>query len=434
MPAPRLPSDDRRGATAEGLLETNADRLLEAFQEVGRSLEIGRTADTVLAGLRQVLPGCDRATLTIVGLDGSLICRRARGRASELVDTEIPDGCEIPAGGVVAQVMESGRPELVGSAQGGMAFEDPDLSPETGSAVVAPLLGAGGRRLGAVVAESQRPAAFGERDRTALRAWAAGTAPAIERILFYEKAVEGRKLVSEMEVAGKVLHDLLPHDNPSLVGLEVAAVYEPCSQVGGDYYDFVALGEDRWGIAVADVAGKGLPAALLVAALRASVFSLAHSNFSLRTILGRTNQLLYESVGESRYATLFYGVLDVPLRRLIHINAGHPPPLLIRADGSAEEIPAGGLPVGLFPAPRYFEQDIQLEDGDLLALYTDGITESSDRRGELYGRKRLAALLRRERELGTPAAEVCDAVVRAARRFRGGAPDDDATAVVIRAI
>ena len=417
--------------------QSGHEHLLEAFQEIGRSLEIGRTSDTILAGFRHVLPQCDRASLTVVGLDGhTVICRRVRGRdpAVEAPTPATGDAHTLALAphGIVRKVFESGHPELLVVARE-PAAADPDLSAGSRAAVAAPLLGAGGRRLGAVVAESSDPAAFGQEDLRVLRAYSAGVAPALERILFYEKAVEGRELVSEMEVAGRVLHDLLPHECPVLEGLEVAAVYEPCSQVGGDYYDLIPLGEDRWGIAMADVAGKGIPAALLVAALRASVFSLAKSSLTLRVIVGRTNQLLYETVGDTRYATFFFGLLDVPLRRLIHINAGHPPPILIRASGEVEMIHASGLPVGLFPAPRYFEQVIQLGDGDLLAFYTDGITEAANRQGDLFGRDRLAAVLRRERDLGTPAAEVCDSVLKAARRFRGGAPDDDQTVLVIRA-
>lgn len=408
-------------------------RLLEAFQEIGRSLEIGRTAETILAGLRHVLPNCDRATLCAVGLDGNtVVCRRVRGRDSVPVDSSASGPADPAASGIARRVLDSGRPELLDITAEATASE-PELSAGSRVAVAAPLLGAGGRRLGAVVAEAVDPAAFSPRDRAILSSYAAGAAPALERILFYEKAVEGRQLVSELEVAGSVLNDLLPHECPVLDGMEVAAVYEPCSQVGGDYYDLIPLGEDRWGFAMADVAGKGIPAALLVAALRASVFSLAKSSLTLRMIVGRTNQLLYESVGQTRYATFFFGLLDVPLRRLIHINAGHPPPVLVRASGEVEMIHASGLPLGLFPAPRYFEQVIQLGAGDLLAFYTDGITESANREGDLFGRDRLAALLRKERAQGIPAAEVCDSVLKAVRRFRGGAPDDDQTVVVIRA-
>ena len=427
----------------------SGQQLLDAFCEMGRSLEIGRTAETILAGVPAVLPAADRASLTVLALDGAtVVCRRARGR-----DADAAAPCEPgealppapgPAAGLVHRVLDSGRAEGLQTpaeiaADRALAAESDlaatgDLAAGTASAVAAPVLGAGGRRLGVLLVESRAPEAFDRESRQALRSYAAGAATAIERTLFYEKAVEGHRLVSELEVAGKVLHGLLPHHLPRLEGLEAAAVYEPCSSVGGDYYDFVPLGEDRWGIAVGDVAGKGLPAALLVAALRASIFSLAHSSLALRAILARTNRLLYESVGETRYATLFYGVLDVPLRRIVYINAGHAPPILVRANGAVEMIHAGGLPVGLFPAPRYFEQDLQLGAGDLLALYTDGITESADRSGDLFGRERLADLLRRERDRGAPAAEISDLILKTARRFRGGAPDDDSTAVLLRAL
>lgn len=421
-----------------GTRETTAiEPLLEAFGEIGRSLELGRTADTVLSGIAYVLPGADRVTATVVGLDGiAVVCRRARGRGATPADLHSPRvrrSRRLFPGGIVHSAFESGRACLrLESADSGPA-PDPDLDAVSQSAVAVPLLGAGGRRIGVLVAESPVPDAFGAAECAAFRAYALGAAPAVERILFYEKAVEGRRLVSELEVAGKVLTDLLPQERPQVSGLDVAAAYEPCAQVGGDYYDFISLDEDRWAIAVGDVSGKGVPAALLVAALRAAVYSLANSDLSLRAILGRTNRLLYETVGETRYATLFYGMLDVHLRRLIYLNAGHAPPILVRAGGEIEFIHAGGLPVGLFPSPRYFEQDIQLETGDLLALYTDGITESADAEGALYGRERLARLLDAERHRGTPATAVCDLVLRAARKFRGGAPEDDSTVLVVRA-
>lgn len=408
--------------------------LLEVFQEIGRSLELGRTADTILAGARRVVSRADRATITVVGLDGRAVrCRRARGRgASPSKDLRRRRrGRRLASGGIVGSAFDSGRACLREDV--GPEARDPDLHRKTRSVAAAPLLGAGGRRIGVLAVESSVPGILTSSDCAALRAFALGVAPAVERILFYEKAVEGRRLVSELEVAGKVLQDLLPRRRPDLAGLDVAAAYEPCAQVGGDYYDFIPLAEDRMGIAVADVSGKGVPAALLVAVLRASVFSLANSDLSLRAILSRTNRLLYESVGETRYATLFYGVLDVPLRRLIYINAGHSPPVLVRASGEVEFIHAGGLPVGLFPSPRYFEQDIRLSSGDLLALYTDGVTESADANEDLYGRDRLAELLDRERRRGSSASAICDRVLRVTRRFRPGAPEDDSTVLVIRA-
>ncbi len=408
-------------------------RLLQAFQEMGRSLEVGRTGDQVLAGARIVLPEADRATLTVMSLDGAtVLARRERGRRAEWGPRRRGEAIPSPDG-IVSRVLAAGRSEAW-CASDDEAAPDPDISTDARSALVAPVLGAGGRRVGILILEASRPDAFDEGDQKTLRSYAGGAAPALERILFHTEAVERRELISELEVAGQVLQDLLPHAPPRLDHMDLAAVYEPCSEVGGDYYDFIPLGEDRYGIAVADVAGKGVPAALLVGALRASVYALATSSLALRAIFNRVNRLLFESAGETRYATLFYGVLDVPLRRLVHINAGHLPPILVRADGTVEEVPAAGLPVGLFPSPRYFEQGIQLGSGDLIALSTDGITESANRNGEMYGRKRLAALLRQERARQTPAAEICDLILRDVRQFRGGAPEDDATVVVLRAV
>ncbi len=409
-------------------------RLLQAFQEMGRSLEVGRTGDQALAGARLVLPAADRATLTVLRLDGvHVLARRERGRRAAWPPRQRGD--EIPKpDGIVSRTLASGRCEVWSASPDGEPSADPDISAGARSALATPVLGAGGRRVGALVLEATQPDVFDEADQQTLRSYAGGAAPSLERLLLHREALARRELVSELEVAGRVLQDLLPHAVPQLDHMDLAAAYEPCSQVGGDYYDFIPLGEDRYGIAVADVAGKGVPAALLVGVLRAAVYSLASSSLALRAIFNRINRLLFESVGETRYATLFYGVLDVPLRRIVHINAGHLPPILARADGTVEEITASGLPVGLFPAPRYFEQGIQLASGDLLALPTDGITESANRDGEVYGRKRLAALLRQERDRHTPAVDICDLILRDVRQFRGGAPEDDATVVALRAV
>ncbi len=392
----------------------------------------GRTGDNVLAGARLLLPRADRATLTVVSLDGrTVLVRREHGRRAEWAPRERNETVPRPEG-IVSRALASGRPEIW-SVEEREPGADPDISASARSALAAPVLGAGGRRIGALVLESKESGAFDESGQTALQSYAGGAAPALERILYHREAVARREIVSELEVAGRVLQDLLPHSVPRPDHMDLAAVYEPCSQVGGDYYDFIPLGTDRYGIAIADIAGKGVPAALLVGVLRAAIYSLATSSLALRAILEKVNRLLFESVGNTHYATLFYGVLDVPLRRIVHINAGHVPPILARAGGSVEEIPASGLPIGLFPSPRYFEQGIQLETGDLLALFTDGVSESRNREGEFYGRKRLAELLRRENERGTPAAEVSDHILRDVRQFRGGAPDDDATVVVLRA-
>lgn len=227
------------------------------------------------------------------------------------------------------------------------------------------------------------------------------------------------------------MDDLLPHQIPALEGLDVAARREPSHEVGGDYYEFISLGDDRWGIAIADVVGKGIAAALLVAAMRASLASLASQELALRAILRRANRFFHDSVAIGSYVTLFYAVLDVRSRRLIYVNAGHMPPVLVRRDGSIELLEEGGLPLGLFPEPHYFEGIAKLGDGDLLALYTDGISDASRPGGEYYGRPRLHDLLARVRE--GSAVEICATVMQDVRRFSQSTVMDDETLVVIKA-
>jgi sigma-B regulation protein RsbU (phosphoserine phosphatase) len=235
----------------------------------------------------------------------------------------------------------------------------------------------------------------------------------------------------ELALARRVMAGLLPRRTPVLPGFDIAGAHETSREVGGDYYEFIPLGDDRWGIAVADVVGKGVAAALLVAAVRASLFALVSHELAQRVILRRANRFFHESVEEGKFVTLFYSVLDVSSRRLIYVNAGHPPPVILRRNGEVELMEEGGVPLGLFEDPRYREGFARLDQGDVLALYTDGITEAADARDEPYGLDRMIATLHRAR--GRSAAHICEAVIGDVCRHAGEQPQDDRTLVVIKA-
>ena len=213
---------------------------------------------------------------------------------------------------------------------------------------------------------------------------------------------------------------------------EIAAVNQASYEVGGDYYEFIPLGDGRWGVVIADVVGKGIAAALLVSATRASLASLASLDLALRAILRKANRFFHESVEEGKYVTLFYAVLDVPAKRLIYVNAGHLPPIVLRREGRVELLQEGGVPLGLFDEPRYSEGFATLKTGDLLALYTDGITEASNAADEPYGESRLIEVLENNRS--APAATICARVMNDVRAFGGAtAASDDRTLVILRA-
>lgn len=244
--------------------------------------------------------------------------------------------------------------------------------------------------------------------------------------------METRRPEHELQLARRVMEGLLPATNPALDGFDIATFHEWSSDVGGDYYDFIPLGDERWGLVIADVEGKGMAAALLVSAIRASLISLAGLELALRAIFRRANRFFHDSTEDGHYVTVFYAVLDVRQRRLIYVNAGHLPAILVRADGGIERLDEGGVPLGLFEDPRYHEGFVRLSPGDALVLYTDGITDASNAAEEPYGIERLSGVLRASR--GGTACAIRDAVVADLRRYAGDSMTDDETLVVIRAV
>ena len=169
---------------------------------------------------------------------------------------------------------------------------------------------------------------------------------------------------------------LLPSEVPIVTGFELAGGSTPSKQVGGDYFDFIPLPDGRMGIAVADVSGKGIPAALLMSNLQASLQGQVLHEAPVTEVVGRMNELLARSTDAHMFATFFYGVLEPDTGRIAGVNAGHEPPLVIRGDGSTEELPAGGLILGMLPGQSYRECEAVLGPGDVMVLYTDGITEA----------------------------------------------------------
>lgn len=247
----------------------------------------------------------------------------------------------------------------------------------------------------------------------------------------YQALREKEALERELEIAREVQRELLPRRIPQTEGLELDGICIPAVGVGGDYFDFLALGAERTGLVIADVSGKGIPAALLMAGLQASVRSLTLHGLSPKEVNQRLNEILHASTSSSRYATLFFGLYDVGKRRLTYSNAGHFPPLLIRGDRTWR-LPANGVPVGILDGSSYLEQTEQLAPGDLLVLFTDGIVETPNLAGEEFGETRLAGLLGRHRH--RPLPEVSRIVLDELERWSEGTPrHDDVTLVLARA-
>jgi len=247
-----------------------------------------------------------------------------------------------------------------------------------------------------------------------------------------DEAAQRARMTREIEIAREVQESLYPQEHPDVVGLDYAGRCRPARGVGGDYFDFRVLEHGGFGLAIGDVSGKGIPAALLMASLQASIRGqeLAGSD-DLGALMANVNRMIYEASPSNRYATLFYGRYDRVTRRLRFVNAGHNPPMLFRADGGLERLEAGGPVAGLLPMAAYVEGASTLGPGDRLLLYTDGISESMNAADEEWGEERLAIAVRAAGDVD--AGALLDRIFEGADAFAAGADQhDDMTLVVLR--
>jgi serine phosphatase RsbU (regulator of sigma subunit) len=253
----------------------------------------------------------------------------------------------------------------------------------------------------------------------------------LENARLTTRVVEQEKLRRDLALAAEVQKRLLPEHPPNREGAALAAVSLPARSVGGDYYDFIDLGDQRVGIALADVAGKGVPAALLMAVVQASLRIVASDGrTSIPELAEKINGFLHRSTGSSSYATFFYAQLDEHSRRLTYVNAGHNPPYLLRK-AEIQELNVGGTVLGLFPQMAYEQATVDLQPGDVLVAFTDGVTEALNASEEEFGEARLKALL--QGVLHLPATEIS---ARISAELRGWIKDttqyDDLTFVVLK--
>jgi sigma-B regulation protein RsbU (phosphoserine phosphatase) len=243
----------------------------------------------------------------------------------------------------------------------------------------------------------------------------------------------------ELELAREVQERLLPQAYPPIAGLDYAGACRPALGVGGDYYDFIRLSGTGLGIAIGDVSGKGMPAALLMATLRAYLHGQTLSGMTnLADVMASLNRLVYESSAANRYATFFYAQYEATTRRLEYVNAGHNPPVIVRARSGSDRpeiirLETGGPVIGLMPDCSYGQGSVTLEEGDVLVLFTDGITEAMNRAGDEWGEDRLMQVISANRAL--PARDLIDRITRASNEFVAGAAQyDDMTLITARVI
>jgi phosphoserine phosphatase RsbU/P len=233
----------------------------------------------------------------------------------------------------------------------------------------------------------------------------------------------------ELAEAKAIQERLLPHEIPQVAGYEIASSWQSAGTVGGDYFDVLPLGEDTLGLCIADVAGKGIPAALLMCNLQAAVRGLSSPSLAPNLLCNSLNSLVCRNTDTDRFITFFYVQLDGAARLLRYANAGHNAPFVVRPNGSHERLREGGGVLGVFPGQSYSMGTAQLAPGDRLVLFTDGVTEACNPDGEEFGETRLLSLLQEHRAL--PAGTIREKIVGAISEFSGGHQTDDATLLVL---
>jgi phosphoserine phosphatase RsbU/P len=232
----------------------------------------------------------------------------------------------------------------------------------------------------------------------------------------------------ELQRAREIQQSLLPKVIPQLPGFEVAVAWRPARTVGGDYFDVLKFGENKLAISIADVSGKGVPAALLMANVQASLRASVRDLDSPARVCSIVNRMLCESIASDKFVTFFCGVVDAGRRSFRYSNAGHLCPILV-SHGAVRTLDEGGAVLGVFPDWEYQESSIELDPGDRLFLFTDGITEAEDSRGEEFGVEKVAAFVKTH--VASSATELNEQLLAKTEEFCGGQFRDDATLVVL---
>ncbi len=271
--------------------------------------------------------------------------------------------------------------------------------------------------------------AFSDIDRQTLRALAMEAATVVENARLFSASREKERLEHEMAIASEIQQQLLPRTFPDSKEFTITGLNIACQSIGGDYFDAIGLPGGRCGVVVADVSGKGIPAALLASMLQGVFSATAGMDIALNTIGTRVNKYLCERTGDDRYATLFYSVLD-PGGRVEYINAGHVSPLVRTTMGQVYTLASDNFPLGMFDFAEYHAGHAQLQAGDFLIIYTDGFSEAHNMRNDMFSESGLRDILRAF--TGTTAHELSDAIQAGVRQFTGGAAQsDDMTLVVV---
>lgn len=422
------PPQHRISPTPHLSTEDKLRLLLDITRTISRSLDLDEVLNLVMDTLGSLLP-YDAAGIYLV--DESSETRTFKSKVIRGYDISFE---------LVEPRLKLGEGFLGRVAQTGEAIISPDVSKDaryfaarkrTRSEMLAPII-SNERVIGAFDLESDQLDAYSKDDLAVLQMLTSHVAIIIEKVQLTEQALERKRMQAQLEIARQVQLELLPDGDPDVENFDISAYVFPTEEVSGDYYDWVSIFDDQVGIVVADAVGKGIPAALLMSFLRASLRAGVQVGYAPHIALSKVSNLLWDSVEDHQFITAIYGILDATNRTFVFSNAGHNPPLLIKPDGEYRFVEYGDVPLGMFFDARYHQHFIRFERGQVMVIYTDGITEAANTAGEEYGADRFAKRVLEGIDL--PANELIDHVRKGVADFTERKfLDDDGTLFVIKA-
>ena len=401
---------------------------LEAVADIARQMVQDRPLEGLLDSILKLCvekTGAERAAILLVREHDQLYPCAYRSRAQDHAPFALSRS-------IARKAIEGKKAILIKDVTGDEELKTSEsvLGLRIRSAICTPLWN-GEKMLGVLYVDSTSPAhPLGEVDLLFFSSLSGMVAGRIENAILTDVAREKHRLDEEVETARMIQSRLFPRQLPSIDGYDVAAFTRSCTEVGGDYFDVIPCG-GKFGIAIADVVGKGIGAAMLMSNLQALLHSRTAEFSDPALLLRAMNAELISRVGEDRFITFFYLLLDPESDWILYVNGGHNQPLLSKRTGKISPLLATGLPLGILEEADYETLRLELETGDILLLYTDGITECENMSGEMFGKERLKNILAHAADVEVDAIKT--AICEAVNSFRGDAPmRDDMTFVVLR--
>jgi len=405
--------------------------LLALISKVGvallASVTLNETLEQIVALVFEAVPA-DRCMIMMrdeKNPELKVAVARLRDRVGEVGEIRISRS-------VIDEVVANGKSVLTSDAQADPRFAGGTVMLQGVRSVLAVPLGVGSNVFGIIYADSPlAEGRFTEDHLKVLTTLASVAAIRVENARLTEEQMERGRLEREQQVASEIQQRFLPATAPIVTGYELQGISFPCYEIGGDYYDFIQREDGRLVVALGDVSGKGTAAALLMSSLHAAVHAQADIHDSLVKTISAVNRYLVDSIPANRFVTLFYAELDPQNGTLSFLNAGHNPPLIVHTGGTMEQLASGGLPLGIMTNADFREGRTKLYPGDVLVIYSDGVSEATNPSGEEFGPTRLYEVV--ARNLEASAGGIRDRIESALTKFCQGTPAaDDITLVIVK--